>query len=198
MSISLQIKAVEKRASSLSNVEYLAFPVHSDDSRSGLMRRRDKNGLPADPVHVDAGPGLQVVQVDVAIFSDEEDYVLFGTDLNKPGEKPREVSLHLRAASRPHAQGGAAVYLHGHGEVVLGFWGKEHVHGFLWERLVPRRRSPHFNDVQLKQTFRPHKSQTRGSGKSRDVEPLQVLLFLPPAPARQSRREWTLQCCPPS
>lgn len=48
------------------------------------MGRRDKNGLPADPVHVDAGAGLQVVQVDIAVFGNEEDYILFGTDLNKP------------------------------------------------------------------------------------------------------------------
>lgn len=63
---------------------YLSFPVHPNDPSSGLVGRRDKNGLPADPVHVDAGPGFQVVQVDVAVFSNEEDDILLGTDLGRP------------------------------------------------------------------------------------------------------------------
>lgn len=60
---------------------YLSFPVDSYDTSGGLMRGGDKNGLPADPVHVDASSCLQVVQVDVAIFGDEEDYILLGADL---------------------------------------------------------------------------------------------------------------------
>lgn len=47
----------------------------------------DKDGLAADPVHVDAGSSLQVVQVDVAVLGDEEDHVLLGTDLNTRQEK---------------------------------------------------------------------------------------------------------------
>lgn len=47
----------------------------------------DKDGLAADPVHVDAGSSLQVVQVDVAVLGDEEDHVLLGTDLNVRKEK---------------------------------------------------------------------------------------------------------------
>lgn len=47
----------------------------------------DKNGLTADPVHVDTSPSLQVVQVDVAIFGDEKDDILFGTNLNVQKEK---------------------------------------------------------------------------------------------------------------
>lgn len=43
----------------------------------------DENGLPADPVHVDAGSSLQVIQVDVAIFGDEKDDILLGTDLDR-------------------------------------------------------------------------------------------------------------------
>lgn len=34
------------------------------------MRGSDKNSLPADSVHVDAGSCLQVVQVNVAVFGD--------------------------------------------------------------------------------------------------------------------------------
>lgn len=66
---------------------YLSLPVDSDDARGGLMGGSDKNGLPADPVHVDAGSSLQVVQVDVAILGDEEDHILLGTDLESRKEK---------------------------------------------------------------------------------------------------------------
>ena len=45
------------------------------------MGRRDEDGLAADAVHVDAGARLQVVQVDVAVFGDEEHHVLLGGDL---------------------------------------------------------------------------------------------------------------------
>lgn len=41
------------------------------------------------------------------------------------------------------------LYLHGHREVVLGFWRKENIHSFLWKWLIPSRWSPNFNDVQL-------------------------------------------------
>lgn len=51
------------------------------------MGRSDKDGLAADPVHVDAGSSLQVVQVDVAVLGDEEDHVLLGTDLNVRAEE---------------------------------------------------------------------------------------------------------------
>lgn len=48
------------------------------------------------------------------------------------------------------------LYLHGHREVVLGFWRKENIHSFLWKWLIPSRWSPNFNNVQLevKQTKR--------------------------------------------
>lgn len=77
-----------KRRNKKAEPAYLPFPVNPDDSGGGLVGRRDKDGLPTDPVHVDAGSSLQVVQVDVAVFSDEEDHVLFGADLNKPRDKP--------------------------------------------------------------------------------------------------------------
>lgn len=62
--------------------EYLSFPVDSNDSSSRLMGGSDKNGLSADSVHVDTGSSFQVIQVDVAIFGDEKDYILLGTDLD--------------------------------------------------------------------------------------------------------------------
>lgn len=40
---------------------YLSLPVDPDDAWGGLVWGSDKNGLAADPVHVDAGAGLQIV-----------------------------------------------------------------------------------------------------------------------------------------
>lgn len=71
----------------MATLEYLSFPVDSNDASSRLVWRSDKNGLPADPVHVDTCSSLQVIQVDVAIFGDEKDYILLGTDLNVQKEK---------------------------------------------------------------------------------------------------------------
>lgn len=51
------------------------------------MGGSDKNGLPTDPVHVDTSSSLQVIEVDVAIFGDEKDYILLGTDLGVQKEK---------------------------------------------------------------------------------------------------------------
>lgn len=65
---------------------YLAFSVNPNDASSRFMGGGDKNGLPANPVHVDTSSSLQVVQVDVAIFSDEKDYILLGTDLDAQEE----------------------------------------------------------------------------------------------------------------
>lgn len=46
------------------------------------MGSSDKNGLSTDPVHVDTSSSLQVVKVNVAIFSDEKDHILLGTNLD--------------------------------------------------------------------------------------------------------------------
>lgn len=71
---------------------YLSFPVHSNDPSSGFVWGSDENGLPADPVHVDARPGLQIIQVDVAILCDEKNYILLGTDLYVQKEREKEGS----------------------------------------------------------------------------------------------------------
>lgn len=47
------------------------------------MRSGDEDGLPADPVHVDACASFKVVQVDVAVFGDEKDHILLGADLDE-------------------------------------------------------------------------------------------------------------------
>lgn len=64
------------RGTKRDSLEYLSFPVDSNDASCRFMGGSDKNGLPTDPVHVDASASLQVVQVDVAILGDEEDYIL--------------------------------------------------------------------------------------------------------------------------
>lgn len=78
---------------SVETVQYLSFPVHSNDTSSWLVGGSDKNGLTADPVHVDTSPSLQVIQVDVAIFGDEKDNILLGTDLNVQKEKDHHQSV---------------------------------------------------------------------------------------------------------
>lgn len=36
----------------------------------------DKDGLSTDAVHVDAGASLQVIEMDVAIFGNEENHIV--------------------------------------------------------------------------------------------------------------------------
>lgn len=60
---------------------YLSLPVDPDDACGGLMWSRNKNGLPADAVHVDAGARLQVIQVNVAVFGNKENHILLGAYL---------------------------------------------------------------------------------------------------------------------
>lgn len=60
---------------------YLALPVDTNDATGGLVDGGDKDGLSADAVHVDAGPGLDVVQVDIAELGDEVDDIMLCTDL---------------------------------------------------------------------------------------------------------------------
>lgn len=47
------------------------------------MKSSDKDGLATDPVHVDASASFKVIQVNVAIFGDEEDHILLGADLHE-------------------------------------------------------------------------------------------------------------------
>lgn len=43
----------------------------------------DKDGITTDAIHVDARACLYVVQVDIAVFGDQVDHVIFGADLNQ-------------------------------------------------------------------------------------------------------------------
>ena len=60
---------------------YLSLSVDPDDAWGGFMWSRDKDGLSTDAVHVDAGSCLQVIQVDVAIFSNKENHIILGAYL---------------------------------------------------------------------------------------------------------------------
>jgi len=61
-----------------SNTEDLSLPVDSDDSSSSLVLSGSEDGLSRDPVHVDAGSRLEVVEVDETVLGDEvDDAVLF-------------------------------------------------------------------------------------------------------------------------
>lgn len=62
---------------------YLSLPVHPDDARCGLMWCSDKDGLSTDAVHVDAGARLQVIEVNVPIFGNKENNIVFGAHLKK-------------------------------------------------------------------------------------------------------------------
>lgn len=73
--------------------QYLSFPVDSNDARSSFMGGCDKDCLPTDPVHVDARARLKVIQVDVAIFCDEKDYILLGAYLKKETGNERMSNL---------------------------------------------------------------------------------------------------------
>ena len=62
---------------------HLSFPVDTDDTISGFMWRCHKDGVSADPVHVDACASFNVIHVDVAILGHQEDHAMFITGLEK-------------------------------------------------------------------------------------------------------------------
>lgn len=62
---------------------HLSLPVDPNDAWGGLVWSGDKDGLPTDAVHVDAGACLQVIQVNVAIFGNKENHILLGAYLSK-------------------------------------------------------------------------------------------------------------------
>ena len=57
----------------------LASPVDPDDTVARVMLCCHEDGVSADPVLIDQGPGLNVVQVDVAVLGDQiHNVVLLG------------------------------------------------------------------------------------------------------------------------
>ena len=60
---------------------YLPLAIDTHDAVRWLMDRGDKNGVPTDPVHVDASARLQIIEMDVAKLGDEVDDTILLTDL---------------------------------------------------------------------------------------------------------------------
>ena len=61
------------------NGQDLASPVDPDDTVARFMLGRHEDGVGADPVLIDQGPGLNVVQVDVTVLGDQiHNVVLLG------------------------------------------------------------------------------------------------------------------------
>lgn len=79
----------------------MTLAVDSDNSSSCLVLCCDKDGIATDSVHVDAGAGLEVIQVDEAELCDEVDDAVFLADL------------------------------HGDGEITAGLWGEVNINSFL-------------------------------------------------------------------
>ena len=56
------------------------------------MDSSDKDGLSTDAVHVDAGAGLNVIEMHVAKLGDEVDHIILGAHLEKREERRGEES----------------------------------------------------------------------------------------------------------
>ncbi|KAI3480029.1 hypothetical protein L1887_57805 [Cichorium endivia] len=66
--------------------EDLTLAVDADDAAGGFVLCGDKDGVAGDAVHVDAGAGLEVVEVDEAVLCDEVDDAVALADLHCDGE----------------------------------------------------------------------------------------------------------------
>ncbi len=64
----------------------MSLPIDPDDAVGGLVGGRHEDGFGGDPVHVDAGAALQVVQVDVPVLGDKVDHAMLLTNLEKEGK----------------------------------------------------------------------------------------------------------------
>lgn len=72
------------------------------------MRSSDEDGLPTDPVHVDASASFKVIQVDVAIFGDEKDHILLGADLHERKQTMTSIIFDIleQKKKKPHRSTG--------------------------------------------------------------------------------------------
>ena len=62
-------------------VAYLSFSVHTNYTLCRLMWCCYKDSITTDSVHVNARPTFHVIQMNVSIFGNKEDYAMFLTDL---------------------------------------------------------------------------------------------------------------------
>ena len=129
---------------------HLSLSVDADDAAGALVRRCDEDGVSADPVHVDAGARLNVVQVNVAVFGDEVNHVVLWSNLERKVSPPEH---HNNSSSIQNSREKTicfVTHLHRHGEIILRFRREEHVDSFFLIGLVALWRSPDLDDVQLK------------------------------------------------
>ena len=49
----------------------MSLSVNSDDAGAGLVGCRDEDRISGNAVHVDAGAGLQVVQMNIPVLGDQ-------------------------------------------------------------------------------------------------------------------------------
>lgn len=151
------------------------------------MRRRHKDGLCADSIHVDAHARLQVVQVDVAVLCDQINDAVLAANLGEGGWRPCPTCFPRLSGSK--TCGLVEAYLHSDGKVRLSLGREKHIHCFLSKWLVSCRRLTDFNDVQLQegeQTTMPYFS-IDGLIVSEDVE-VEVVTF-PPACERTAKQK---------
>lgn len=62
---------------------YLSLPVDANYSRSAFMRSGNKDGVTTYSVHVDACSSLNVVQMNVTVFGDQIDHIIFRSNLTE-------------------------------------------------------------------------------------------------------------------
>ena len=61
--------------------QYLSLSIDAYNSRRGLVRCCDEDGVSTDPIHVNACPGLHVVHVKVSVLCNHKYNVVFWADL---------------------------------------------------------------------------------------------------------------------
>ncbi len=119
-----------------------------------------EDGLPTDPIHVDARATLQVVEMDVAKLCDEVRYPKPFADLritlevndihgNSNGTRDRCIHWVVNTVNREHPFLELTTYLHSNREIGTGFGREKQVDRLFLERLIVRRRGTHFDDMEL-------------------------------------------------
>lgn len=79
-----ELRVIERRQNVRNNglfvdvdAEHLSLLVDTDDTVGRLVLGSDEDGFARDAVHVNAGSGFQVVQVDEAVLGDHVDDIVF-------------------------------------------------------------------------------------------------------------------------
>lgn len=100
-------------------VKYLSLAINTNDSTGRLVGSSHEDGVSTDSVHVYADTSLDVIEMNVTIFSNKIYDVIFWR------------------------------HLHGHREIILGLRWKKDINCFLRIGLVSSWGLPHFYYMQL-------------------------------------------------